>query len=50
VVETVYGVASGMKDMLASSGLFHDSVEVPDDASTLDKLIGLTGRDPNWKA
>lgn len=49
-VEAVYGMASGMKDMLAASGLFHESVDVPDDASTLDKLIGLTGRDPNWKA
>jgi len=24
-------------------------VDVPDDAPTMDKLLGLTGRDPAWK-
>ena len=28
------------------SGLFDAPVDVPDDASTLDKLVALTGRDP----
>ncbi|MDT4941828.1 MAG: hypothetical protein QOJ34_1917 [Pseudonocardiales bacterium] len=48
VVEVLYPMATGMADMLAGSGMFAAPVEVPDDASTLDKLLGLTGRDPNW--
>jgi uncharacterized protein (TIGR03086 family) len=46
LAEPLYGMASGMADMLAASGLFHPPVEIGDDASTLDKLIALTGRDP----
>jgi uncharacterized protein (TIGR03086 family) len=29
-------------------GLFGPVVEVPDDAPLLDRVIGLTGRDPGW--
>lgn len=31
-----------------ADGLFGPVVEVPRDAPALDRLIGLTGRDPNW--
>jgi uncharacterized protein (TIGR03086 family) len=31
-------------------GLFGPAVEVPDGASPLDQLIGLTGRRPAWSA
>lgn len=31
-------------------GLFGPPVPVPDDAPTLDRLLGLTGRDPAWRA
>ncbi|MDQ4007788.1 MAG: TIGR03086 family metal-binding protein [Actinomycetota bacterium] len=30
-------------------GLFGPPVAVPDDAPLLDRLIGLTGRDPGWR-
>lgn len=29
-------------------GLFGPAVDTPDDAPALDRLIGLTGRDPSW--
>ena len=32
----------------ARAGLFGPVVEVPDDAPLLDRVIGLTGRDPGW--
>ena len=47
VVAAVYEMAKPLAPMLAGSGMFADPVPVPDDASTLDKLIGLTGRNPN---
>ncbi|MDT4910884.1 MAG: hypothetical protein QOC66_12 [Pseudonocardiales bacterium] len=45
VVQDVYAAATKFGD-LSSSGLFDAPVDVPDDASTLDKLIALTGRRP----
>jgi uncharacterized protein (TIGR03086 family) len=36
----------GQEEMRA--GLFGPVVEVPDDAPLLDRVIGLTGRDPGW--
>jgi uncharacterized protein (TIGR03086 family) len=30
------------------AGLFGPVVDVPDDAPLLDRVIGLTGRDPAW--
>jgi hypothetical protein len=32
-----------------SGGLFGAPVAVPESAPLLDRLIGLTGRDPAWK-
>lgn len=45
VVAAVYAEAKEFGD-LSGSGFFDPPVDVPDDASTLDKLIGLTGRRP----
>ena len=36
----------GMEE--ARAGLFGPVVEVPEDAPLLDRVIGLTGRDPAW--
>jgi hypothetical protein len=33
-----------------SPGLFGPPVPVPDDAPLLARLLGLTGRDPAWRA
>lgn len=45
LVAAVYEAAKKFGD-LSSSGFFDAPVDVPDDASTLEKLIALTGRDP----
>jgi uncharacterized protein (TIGR03086 family) len=49
-VAAVYDIAKPLAPMLASSGMFAEPVDVGDGAPTLDKLIALTGRDPNWSA
>ncbi|MFI0373554.1 TIGR03086 family metal-binding protein [Actinomadura sp. 1N219] len=36
-------------DMTREYKLFGEEVPVPEDAPLLDRLIGLTGRDPHWK-
>ena len=46
VVEPVYEQVKELGDELSSSGLFNPPVDVPEDASALDKLIAITGRDP----
>lgn len=45
VVEAVHAEAKKYGD-LSASGAFDSPVDVPDDAPTIDKLIGLTGRNP----
>ena len=50
VVAAVYEMAKPMAPMLAGSGMFADPVDVGDDAPALDKLLALTGRDPDWTA
>jgi len=39
---------SGPGQEAAREGLFGPVVDVPDDAPLLDRVIGLTGRDPAW--
>ncbi|UJW30888.1 TIGR03086 family metal-binding protein [Saccharothrix sp. AJ9571] len=48
-------VATGFVRMIAppdqprDPGLFGPVVEVPEDASALEQLLGLSGRDPSWR-
>jgi uncharacterized protein (TIGR03086 family) len=46
-----YGFAQAAvaRDPGGSPGLFGPPVPVPDDAPLLDRLLGLTGRDPAWR-
>lgn len=46
VAELLLGVWEAQADMVRSSGVFGDAVEVPDDASAADRLLGLLGRRP----
>ena len=50
-LEAVHGFVAqfsepGMEE--ARAGLFGLVVDVPEDAPMLDRVIGLTGRDPGW--
>jgi uncharacterized protein (TIGR03086 family) len=50
-LEAVFGFVkqfSGAGQEAARDGMFGPEVAVPEDAPLLDRLIGLTGRDPNW--
>ncbi|MEJ7647788.1 MAG: TIGR03086 family metal-binding protein [Nakamurella sp.] len=46
--ELLEGMAQ-MEEVLRSSGQYGPRVEVPDDASIQDRLIGFLGRDPGWR-
>jgi len=52
LLEAAYGFvhASVARNPHGSPGLFGPPVPVPDDAPLLERLIGLTGRDPAWPA
>jgi uncharacterized protein (TIGR03086 family) len=51
VLKAAYGFAQAAvaRDPGGSPGLFGPPVAVPDDAELLDRLLGLTGRDPAWR-
>lgn len=46
--EVLFGALNGAVDENGTPGLFGPPVRVPDNAPTLDRVIGLTGRDPSW--
>ena len=51
LVEEAYGFVQSVvgANPQGSPGLFGAPVPVPDDAPLLDRLLGLTGRDPAWR-
>jgi uncharacterized protein (TIGR03086 family) len=51
LLEATYGFVrqSVAENPDGTPGLFGPPVPVPDDAPRLDRLIGLTGRDPAWR-
>ncbi|MGS2617130.1 TIGR03086 family metal-binding protein [Micromonospora sp. LZ34] len=49
-VETVYRLVSQQASSDGTPGLFGPSITQPADAPLLDRVLGLTGRDPGWKS
>lgn len=47
-MEYTYAELAKYADQGRQMGIFADQVPVPDESSTVDCLLGLTGRDPNW--
>jgi uncharacterized protein (TIGR03086 family) len=49
-LQASYGfLAAAAEDPSTDGGIFGPVVPVPDDAPLLDRVIGLSGRDPGWK-
>ncbi|MEY2478813.1 MAG: hypothetical protein QOG87_4128 [Actinomycetota bacterium] len=49
-LEAVHGFVSQFAGDDGPDSIFGPPVPVPDDAPLLDRVIGLTGRDPSWSA
>jgi len=47
--EIAYTRASENRDALRGSSMFGDEVPVPDDAPVQHRMLGLFGRDPDWR-
>lgn len=48
VLEAVHEMATAMGDQGRKMGAFGDEVEIGEDAPMLDRVLGLSGRDPQW--
>ncbi|WP_432189356.1 TIGR03086 family metal-binding protein [Streptomyces sp. Tue6028] len=50
-LQASYGfLVAAAEDPSRGGGIFGPVVPVPDDAPLLDRVLGLSGRDPGWKA
>jgi uncharacterized protein (TIGR03086 family) len=49
VADVLYRTFSEMAPLARQTGVFGESVTVPDDASTFERLLGVSGRDPRWR-
>lgn len=45
LVEFCYAIAKAQEELIRGSGVFGDSVEVPDDANTQTRLLAILGRE-----
>jgi uncharacterized protein (TIGR03086 family) len=50
VADVLYRTFSEMAPVARQTGAFGEAVTVPDDASTFERLLGVSGRDPRWRA
>jgi uncharacterized protein (TIGR03086 family) len=50
LAQAVLATVEAQGDMFRQYQGFAAVVPVPDDAATFDRVLGLSGRDPNWKA
>jgi uncharacterized protein (TIGR03086 family) len=48
VIDQAHRQMVGMAEMGRQMGAFGPEVPVPEDAPTLDRMLGLAGRDPGW--
>jgi uncharacterized protein (TIGR03086 family) len=49
VAEAVLATVQAQAELFRKYDGFKDAVNVPDDASALDRALALSGRDPQWK-
>ncbi|MBD0748021.1 TIGR03086 family metal-binding protein [Streptomyces sp. CBMA152] len=49
-LEVAYGFFAANRDSTLRAPAFGPVVEVPEDAPLLDRVVGLSGRDPGWAA
>jgi uncharacterized protein (TIGR03086 family) len=50
LLEFVHAEVAKTADQGREMGIYGPAVPVPADASTVDRIVGLTGRDPGWHA
>ncbi|KZB83355.1 TIGR03086 family metal-binding protein [Amycolatopsis regifaucium] len=49
VAEAVYAIALEIGDQARSMKVYGEEVAVPEDATTFERALGASGRDPGWK-